>query len=131
ADCTIVVVPGFATVKPPTSTRPPRAARARPPRQGQEGGGEERTCTNSERGGVRRPGGPWADPGRRRRRPARARGADSAGGPRRTSRALAHLAALLLQAAGALLLPLPPEHRPGLLVRVRLVSHGRGRRRLL
>ncbi|CAK0798062.1 unnamed protein product, partial [Prorocentrum cordatum] len=45
--------------------------------------------------------------------------------------ALAHLAALLLQAAGALLLPLPPEHRPGLLVRVRLVSHGRGRRRLL
>merc|ERR1740138_547788 len=39
-------------------------------------------------------------------------------------RALAHLAALLLQAAGPLLLPLPPEHRAGLLVRIRLVRHG-------
>ncbi|CAK0798061.1 unnamed protein product, partial [Prorocentrum cordatum] len=115
---------------PSSLPRPPvrreQPGRARRGKDRKEGGRRERA-----RGGVRRPGGPWADPGRRRRRPARARGADSAGGPRRTSRALAHLAALLLQAAGALLLPLPPEHRPGLLVRVRLVSHGRGRRRLL
>merc|ERR1712060_126787 len=38
-------------------------------------------------------------------------------------RALAHLAALLLEAAGPLLLPLPPEHGAGLLVRVGLVRH--------
>merc|ERR1719254_106085 len=36
---------------------------------------------------------------------------------------LAHLAALLLQAAGALLLPLPAEHGPRLLVRVGFVRH--------
>merc|ERR1719284_164157 len=41
--------------------------------------------------------------------------------------ALAHLAALLLQAAGTLLLPLPPEHRARLLVGVRLVRHCAGR----
>ncbi len=38
--------------------------------------------------------------------------------------ALAHLAALLLQAAGALLLPLPAELGPSLLVGVGLVRHG-------
>ncbi len=40
--------------------------------------------------------------------------------------ALAHLAALALEAPGPLLLPLPPELRPRLLVRVGLVRH-RGR----
>ena len=38
--------------------------------------------------------------------------------------ALAHLAALLLQAASALLLPLPAKLGPGLLVGVGLVRHG-------
>ena len=33
-----------------------------------------------------------------------------------------HLAALLLEAARALLLPLPPEHGSGLLMEVRLMS---------
>ena len=39
--------------------------------------------------------------------------------------ALPHLAALALKAPGPLLLPLPPELGPRLLVRVRLVRHGR------
>ena len=39
-------------------------------------------------------------------------------------RALAHLAALLLQAASALLLPLPAELGASLLVGVGLVRHG-------
>ena len=39
--------------------------------------------------------------------------------------ALTHLAALLLETAGALLLPLPPKHRARLLVGVRLVRHGK------
>ncbi len=38
--------------------------------------------------------------------------------------ALSHLAALLLQAASALLPPLPAELGPGLLVGVGLVRHG-------
>ena len=42
---------------------------------------------------------------------------------RRSLGALAHLAPLALQAAGPLLLPLPPELGPRLLVRVRLVRH--------
>ena len=39
-------------------------------------------------------------------------------------RALTHLTTLLLQATSALLLPLPAEHGPGLLVRIGLVRHG-------
>ena len=38
-------------------------------------------------------------------------------------RALTHLAALLLQTASALLLPLPTEHGSGLLVRIRFMRH--------
>merc|ERR1719387_1661122 len=40
---------------------------------------------------------------------------------RASLRALPHLAALLLQTARALFLPLPTKHRPRLLVRIRLV----------
>merc|ERR1719246_385521 len=47
--------------------------------------------------------------------------------PSCTDSTCAHLSALLLQPAGALLLPLPTEHGPCLLVRIRLVRHGLNR----
>ncbi|CAK0798058.1 unnamed protein product, partial [Prorocentrum cordatum] len=110
---------------PSSLPRPPvrreQPGRARRGKDRKEGGRRERARTARERH-------PLSDSGGRSRS---AIGVTCVVGVLRSLGALAHLAALLLQAAGALLLPLPPEHRPGLLVRVRLVSHGRGRRRLL